>query len=40
MNPGSKEKHSEDAFRLDSPLKKFGTPNMSPLKDTGKGPKE
>ena len=42
MKPGSKETHSDDSFRLDSPLKKFGTPNMSPIKNTGekKGPKD
>ena len=41
MHPGSKEVHSDDSFRQDSPLKKFGTPNMSPLKKEGqKGPKD
>lgn len=32
MNPGSKQKHSDDTFSMESPLKRFG---MSPLKDNG-----
>lgn len=32
MKPGSKQKHSDDTFSIDSPMKRMGTPNMSPLK--------
>ena len=38
MKPGSKQKHSEDTFSISSPMKRFGTPNMSPLKQNGDGP--
>ena len=33
MKPGSKEKHSDDAFSVSSPFKQMKTPMMSPLKN-------